>query len=119
VKITDGTGTVSLTRQLASSRLFTSFGSGITAKTAKGRDRAEGPRKAKLAERIIRPDVPVFVVGKPSYSGTGVVLGDAWLRPLGTSTLPIAQVRHRFAVRLIRVIAMLFGLPTLGLALML
>lgn len=61
--------------------------------------------------------MPAFVVGKPSYLGTGVVLEDGWVGPLGTSNLPIAHVRRHFAMRLIRAIAMLIVLSALGLAL--
>jgi hypothetical protein len=143
VAITDGTGTVYLTPQLARTKLT---GPAIATLTASGRDGDVG-----WQEVIIRPDVPVFVVGRPSRSGQlgplttiirekgpwplpeagfpmptgcrpspspdGIALDSAWLSPCGVAALPAAEVRRRYAVRLTRAIAWLFILPALGLAL--
>jgi hypothetical protein len=143
VAITDGTGTVYLTPQLARTKLT---GPAIATMTAGGRDGDVG-----WQEVIIRPDVPVFAVGRPSRSGQisplmtiirekgpwrlpalgfpmaavrrpspsqdGIALDSAWSSPCGVAALPAAEVRRRYAVRLTRTIAWLFILPALGLAL--
>jgi hypothetical protein len=141
VAITDGTGTVYLTPQLARTKLA---GPEIATMTS-GRD-GDG----WWQEVIIRPDVPVFAVGRPSRSGQlgplttivrekgpwplpeagfpmpagrpspsqdGIALDSLWLSPCGVATLPAEEVRRRYAVRLTRTIALLFILPALGLAL--
>jgi hypothetical protein len=141
--ITDGTGTVYLTPELARTRLT---GPAIAAMTASGRDGDVG-----WQEVVIRPDVPVFVVGRPSRSGQlgplttivkekgpwrlpkagfpmpagrrpspsqdGIALDSTWFSPCGVAALPAAEVRRRYAVRLTRTIAWLFILPALGFAL--
>jgi hypothetical protein len=143
VAVTDGTGTVYLTPQLARTKLT---GPEIATMTASGRDGDVG-----WQEVIVRPDVPVFAVGRPSRSGQlgpldtiirekgpwrlpalgfpmaagrrpspsqdGIALDSVWLSPCGVSALPAAEVRRRYAVRLTRTIAWLFILPALGLAL--
>ena len=143
VEITDGTGTVYLTPQLARTKLT---GPAIATMTASGRDGDVG-----WQEVIIRPEVPVFVVGRPSRSGQlgplttiarekgpwplpefgflmptgrrpspsqdGIALDSVWFSPCGVAALPAAEVRRRYAVRLTRTIAWLFILPALGLAL--
>jgi hypothetical protein len=142
VAITDGTGMVCLTPQLARTKLT---GPPIATMTASGRD-----GDTSWQEVSIQPDVPVFAVGRPSRSGQlgplttiikekgpwclpelgflmpsgrrpspsqdGIALDSMWSSPCGVAALSAAEVRRRYAVRLTRTVAWLFILPALGIA---
>lgn len=143
VPVTDGSGTVYLTPELARTTLI---GPAIAAISASGRD-----GDTAWQEVIIPPGVPVFAIGKPARvqdvgplktvivekgfgflphagfpMGTGhrpspvqdgVVLQARWLGLCGVTTLPAEQVRRRYALSFRRAIVLLLGLPALGFAL--
>jgi hypothetical protein len=86
------------------------------------RSRDVGPLRTVIAERGPRwlPDVsfPMGTPHRPSPQQDGIVLQSGWRAVQGVTTWTPQQIRRRYALRRKRTLALLLGLPVLGLALM-